>query len=132
MHKVEKCIHKQDIEGFLDCIDPDDTTIFRWIYKLSEEELAERVPELLYDGIERLVGAAAGLPDFDAREALEASLRKVSFHATEVWFPYDEDKHIAKVNCDLIIDTGVEGEPFTTIKELTMIKRKGTWYIDLG
>lgn len=132
--KAENCIHKLDIEGFLDCIDPDDTTAIRLIIwgidQVSEEEMSNRAIEGLYQVIKLMVGAASGLPDFNAREALEASLRNVSFRATEVWFPFDEDKHTAKVNCELIIETGDNSEPFTTIVERTMVKRNGTWYID--
>lgn len=132
---LENCFHELDLEGIMDCIDPQDTAVVKTaltgISLVTGEDtdaLLEKTESELYTLACILFDSEDEWPDVEGEEVLSELLNSVSIEADEISFG-KERKDTALANCIVTICVGEE--EITSRVELYMVKSDGEWYLDI-
>lgn len=133
---LEKCFHELDLDGIIDCIDPEDTAVAKaflaglnLITGGDSDALLEETEKELYSLACMLFDQDNEWPYVDGEESLREILNSVSIDADEISFGR-ERKDIAVANCSVTIRIGEE--KIRSRVELYLIKSSGDWYLDIS
>lgn len=133
---LETCFHELDLDGILDCIDPQDTAVVKTalagislVTGEDSDTLLEETESELYTLACMLFDSEDEWPDVEGEEVLLELLNSVSIEADEISFGNNR-KDIALANCIVTICVGED--EITSRVELYMVKSDGKWYLDIS
>lgn len=133
--EFETCVRNVDINGVLDCIDPQDVKEVRLLIMglsiISAENpknLTDVAEEGLFAILNNLVEESTQASEFDSKEAMVDCLSSLSIRADEISSPTRRTNDQALANC--VVELTINGQTVKSRAEFKMIKSDGEWYID--